>query len=265
MIFDTHAHYNDTAFDEDRDALLGGMLEAAGIGHVIDVGASPEDLADVKSIADRYDYIYGALGVHPDEAGRMGDETLSFIREALQKDPKIVAVGEIGFDYHNDVEPHEVQRHWFSEQIDLAIETGVPVIIHSRNAAEDTMELIREKYGPGTAGAALPEKGIIHCYSYSAEQALQYRELGFFIGVGGVVTFKNGKKLKKVVETLPLSSIVLETDCPYLAPEPHRGERNSSLFLPYVVRTIAAEKGVSEEEVEQVTWDNAVRLFGVDN
>ncbi len=258
MIFDTHAHYDDHAFDEDREEVL-ESLAAGGVGRVIDVGSTPASLARVKALADRYDFVYGAAGLHPDDVGGLTEEVLSEIREMLS-DPKIVAVGEIGLDYHWDVEPHEVQADGFRRQIDLALDTGKPIIVHSRTAAADTMAVIAEKYGSGR-GREAPRKGVIHAYPGSLEQAKVYREMGFYLGIGGVLTYATSKKLKKVVAGMPLSALLLETDCPYLPPESRRGTRNTSLNLPEVVRAVAKIKNVSPEEVEKVTWDNAERLF----
>lgn len=261
MIFDTHAHYDDDAFLADREEVL-ASLSGQGVKRLIDVGASVKSFPLVREIADTHDFVWGALGLHPDEVGGLTDAFFAEL-EAVLSDPKIVAVGEIGLDYHWDVEPHEVQAEAFRRQASLAIRKGLPVIVHSRAAAEDTMILIRELYGPGTAGALLPRKGVIHAYAYSAELARQYTELGFFLGIGGVLTFKNSKKLKKVVREISLTNLLLETDCPYLAPEPHRGERNTSAYLPCVVQAIAEIKEIAPEEVEDVTWRNACRLFGL--
>ncbi|MDO4614316.1 MAG: TatD family hydrolase [Lachnospiraceae bacterium] len=262
MIFDTHAHYDDSAFDADRDEILRSLPDR-GVGRVIDIAASPSGLERVKAVSESCPYVRAAYGIHPDEVGAMDAALMERLRELLAS-PKAVAVGEIGLDYHWNVEPHEVQQHWFREQVKLALEICKPVFVHSRAAAEDTMQLIGELYGPEGPGHAAPQKGIIHAYSYSLEQAKAYTEMGFCLGIGGVVTFKNAKKLKKVVTEIPLKHLVLETDAPYLTPEPHRGERNASFYLHEVVRTIAELKQISEEEVERVTWDNACRLTGED-
>ena len=263
MIFDTHAHYDDEQFDSDREDLL-KALTASGIGAVVDVGSTPESLDKLMAIAGTHDAVYAAVGIHPDEVGAITDEVWNKIRDYLTY-PKVVAVGEIGLDYYWDKEAHELQETWFRRQIDLAGEFDKPIIVHSRAAAEDTMRVIKDCYertggsGPAADSEGLP--GIIHCYSYSAEMAREYVKMGFMIGVGGVVTYKNGRKLKETVQAIPLESIVLETDCPYLSPSPNRGKRNSSLNLPYVVSAIAVLKGVTEAEVEDVTWENARRVF----
>lgn len=253
MIFDSHAHYDSSQFDSDRDALLRSM-EEKGVGRVITVGATLKSCRDVVELAQTYPHVYAAVGLHPDEVGDLNEETFAFVKEQCQRD-KVVAVGEIGLDYYWDKESHETQKKWFIRQLDLARELQLPVMIHSREAAADTMELMKEHAN------GLP--GVIHCFSYSPEQAREYVKMGFYIGVGGVVTFKNGKKLKEVVAEIPLERILLETDAPYLAPVPHRGERNSSLYLSYVVEEIATIKGVTPEEVIAVTEQNAKELFGI--
>lgn len=261
MIFDTHAHYDDEAFDEDREVLLSSLAEQ-GIRHVIDIGSTAESLVRVRSLADRYPFMYGALGLHPDEVGDLTPEVIETINEGLA-DPKIVAVGEIGLDYYWNVETKDTQIACFKKQIEIALRYKMPIIVHSRSAAADTMEVVAEYYGKGGSAAELDRKGIIHCYSYSPEQAKIYTEMGFFIGIGGVITFKNAKKLKQVVSETPIEKLVLETDSPYLAPEPYRGKRNSSAYLPYVVKAIADIKGMTEEDVERVTYTNAMALFAM--
>lgn len=254
MIFDTHAHYDDDRFAPDRGELLSGM-NGNGIGRIINVGASFEGCKNSLMLAQEYDFIYAALGVHPSDIADLTEESCEWIRQHLSE-PKVVAVGEIGLDYYWDKEP-EVQarqREWFRYQLQLAKESALPVSIHSREAAADTMEIMKEAAADGIPG-------VIHCYSYSKEQALEYIDMGYYIGVGGVVTFKNARKLKETVEAIPLERILLETDCPYMAPEPNRGKRNSSLYLTYVADAIAGLKGVTPEEVKTVTYENALRLF----
>ena len=254
MIFDTHAHYDDDRFAPDRGELLSGM-NGNGIGRIINVGASFEGCKNSLTLAQEHDFIYAALGVHPSDIADLTEESCEWIRQHLSE-PKVVAVGEIGLDYYWDKEP-EVQarqREWFRYQLQLAKESALPVSIHSREAAADTMEIMKEAAADGIPG-------VIHCYSYSKEQALEYVDMGYYIGVGGVITFKNARKLKETVEAIPLERILLETDCPYMAPEPNRGKRNSSLYLTYVADAIAGLKGVTPEEVKTVTYENALRLF----
>lgn len=253
MIIDTHAHYDDEQFDSDREELL-SSLESEGIAAVINASASVHSWDKVLELTKKYPFVYGMIGVHPDEVGELDEE--SFARmEKLVSEPKIVAVGEIGLDYYWDKESHEQQKEWFIRQLNLAREKNLPVNIHSREAAADTFEILKE-YGQGL-------KVIIHCYSYSKEMAMEYVKMGYLIGVGGVVTFKNAKKLKEVVQAVPMEQIVLETDCPYLAPTPYRGKRNSSLYLPYVAEAIAELKEMTAEEVIKQTEENARRFYGI--
>ena len=253
MIFDTHAHYDDEAFNEDRDQILSSMKDG-GVGCIVNVCASVGGFGGTLELMKAYPFVYGAVGVHPDDAGIMTQDTLDEIRR-LSHMEKMVAIGEIGLDYYWDKENHDLQKEWFIRQLDLARKKEKPVIIHSREAAADTMEIMKE-YASGL-------RGVIHCYSYSAEMAKEYVKMGYYIGIGGVVTFKNAKKLKQVVQEIPLESIVLETDCPYLAPVPYRGKRNSSLYLPYVAEEIAALKGAAAEDVVLQTEENARKLYGL--
>lgn len=253
-IFDTHAHYDDEAFDADREELLKDLPEA-GIEYVVNVGASIKTTKTTLELSSKYDYIYAAVGVHPSDIADLNEESFSWLREQTGK-PKVVAVGEIGLDYYWDKEPEvqASQQVWFKRQLDLAREAGLPVIIHSRDAAKDTFDIMKEM-DAGSIG------GVVHCYSYSPELAAEYVKMGLFIGVGGVVTFSKAKKLKETLEAIPMDNIVIETDCPYLAPTPHRGKRNSSLNLTYVLAEIASIKGISEEEAAEITFANAKRLY----
>ena len=253
MIIDTHAHYDDEQFDIDREELLSSM-ESGGIGAVINASATVRSWDKVLEFTRKYPFMYGMIGVHPDEIGELDEDKFAKMEE-LVSEPKIVAVGEIGLNYYWDKESHEQQKAWFIRQLNLAREKNLPVNIHSREAAADTFDIMK-KYAQGM-------KAIIHCYSYSKEMALEYVKMGYLIGVGGVVTFKNARKLKEVVQAVPIEQIVLETDCPYLAPTPYRGKRNSSLYLPYVVRAIAELKGMTEEEVMERTTENARRFYGI--
>ena len=253
MIIDTHGHYDDEQFDVDREMLLTNLKER-GLKAIVTVGASMQTSENALALAHQYPAVYAAVGVHPDEVGELNDDALARLEEMCH-DPKVVAVGEIGLDYYWDQESHEVQKKWFLRQLEAAREAGLPVIIHSREAAADTLEMMKE-YGQDL-------KGIIHCYSYSVEHAREYVKMGYLLGIGGVVTFKNARKLKEVVEEIPLEALVLETDCPYLAPVPNRGKRNSSLNLPLIAEEIAAIKQISCEEVITQTRENARKLFGV--
>ena len=253
MIFDSHAHYDSQQFDEDRHELLSSMQEN-GVGTIVNSGADWDSVTEVVELAKQYSFIYAAVGLHPDEVGDLNEERFAYMKSQCQKE-KVVAVGEIGLDYYWDNEEHDVQKKWFIRQLELARELDLPVIIHSRDAAEDTLKIVKE-YGQGL-------RGVIHCFSYSKELAREYVKMGFHIGVGGVVTFNNGKKLKEIVEEIPLERILLETDCPYLAPVPFRGKRNSSLYIPYIVEEIANIKGIPYEEVVAQTEQNGKMLFGI--
>ena len=225
MIFDTHAHYDDEQFNEDRVELLNSM-EEQGVGTIVNVSAAYNSCRKVIALAKEYPFVYAAVGIHPDEVGCLNEENFAQMKE-LFKEEKVVAVGEIGLDYYWDNEPREVQKKWFIRQLELARELDLPVLIHSREAAADTMEIMKEHVK----------------------------------GLSGVVTFKNAKKLKEVVENIPLTSIVLETDCPYMAPEPNRGKRNNSAYIRYVAEKIAELKGITYEEVVEQTEKNARDMY----
>lgn len=257
MIFDTHTHYDDDAFSEDRERVLMG-LAAAQIGAVTNIGASMQGAKDSLALAQRYPFVYAAVGVHPDHVGELTEENIALL-DAMAKEDKVVAIGEIGLDYYWEVSERQTQKYWFGRQLELALSNRLPVVIHSRDAAADTLELVK-KYWKASGGTL---RGVIHCFSYGPELAREYLQMGFFLGIGGVATFKNGKKLKEVLAEVPLRQIVLETDCPYLAPEPFRGSRNTSALLSYVVTAIAGQKQVTEAEVEQQTWQNALRLYSL--
>ncbi len=252
MIFDSHAHYDDPAFDADREELLNSM-EENGIAAVVNVGTRTDHLMDTVRLTQQYPFIYGAVGVHPDELDDIDEEKLQWIKTLCGLE-KIVAVGEIGLDYHWKTHPKQIQKQWFQRQLQLAKEVGLPVIVHSRDAAQDTFDMIKAEHA-GTTG------GVIHCYSGSAEMAKEYVKMGYYIGVGGVVTFKTARVMKEVVKAVPLESILVETDCPYLAPAPNRGKRNSSLNLPYIIEEIASLKGITAKEAEQATFENAKRMY----
>ncbi len=251
MIFETHAHYDDAKFDTDREMLL-AELPQRGISPVINVGSSIATTKTTLSLAQEYPFLYAAVGVHPSDVDDLNEDTYAWLRQqtTLQK---TVAVGEIGLDYYWDKENRDLQKMWFIRQLELARQLDLPVIIHSREAAADTMEIMKQYAGELS--------GVIHCFSYSPEQAKEYVKMGFYLGIGGVVTFKNAKKLKEVVQEIPLEALVLETDSPYLAPVPHRGKRNNSQNLVYVAEEIAGLKGVSYEEVVRQTTENAKKLY----
>lgn len=252
MIFDTHAHYDDEQFDEDRDALLRSMKEA-GIGNIVNIGANMASSQRSLDLAAEYDFMYAAVGVHPSDCAELDDEKIEKLKE-MSSFPKCVAIGEIGLDYYWPEPEHDLQKKWFKRQIALAREVELPIIVHSRDAAADTVDILKSE-NAGELG------GVVHCFSYSKEVAEECVKMGFYIGIGGVLTFKNGRKMKEVAEAIPMERIILETDCPYLAPEPFRGKRNSSLYLPYVVSAMAQIKGISEEEVISITEANAREMY----
>lgn len=252
MIFDTHAHYDDEAFDNDREALIRSLPEA-GIGRVVNIAASPESIEECLDLAHRFPYVYCALGIHPEHCAEMDEALLEEIRKKL-RDEKAVAVGEIGLDYYWPEPDREIQKHWFARQLQLAAEVDLPVVIHSREAAADTMRIMKENHAEKVGG-------VVHCYSYSVELAREFVKMGFYIGIGGVLTFKNTRKLVEVAREIPLERLLLETDCPYLAPVPYRGKRNCSLYLPHVVAKLAELKGITEEKVIRVTEHNAETMY----
>lgn len=261
MIFDTHAHYDSREFDEDREELI-ASLPSHGIGRVVNVGARLSGSRNSVELSEKYDYFYAAVGVHPDDCGEMNSEWIDELRR-LASHEKVVAIGEIGLDYHGfgvyeDKVDKYTQKKWFWEQLMMAKELELPVIIHSRNASEDTLDIMHRAYEHGI------RRVVMHCYSYASEAAKEYVSMGYYLGFGGVVTYEGQRKLTKVLEHVSIEHILLETDCPYLAPTPHRGERNSSLYLPAVRDRIAEIKGLSPDEVEKITWENGCRLFGLE-
>lgn len=251
-IFDTHAHYDDGAFDNDREELLASMKDQ-GVERIVNVSANLREIQETLKLIERYPFFYGAAGVHPDDTKELNEENFEQVRRAAMHE-KVVAIGEIGLDYYWESSDRETQKKWFLRQLELARELDKPVIIHSREAARDTLELIRQAGGPDFSM-------VIHCFSYSTELAREYLDMGYYLGIGGVVTYKNARKLKEVVSCMPLDRILLETDAPYLTPVPFRGKRNSSEKICYVVEEIARLKNVSTDEVLETTWNNACRFY----
>jgi TatD DNase family protein len=254
LYFDTHAHYDDGRFDEDREAVLDSMQEA-GVALIVNVGC---DLATSESsirLAQTYDFFYATVGCHPHDAEKMTDDDLDRYRALAQND-KVVAIGEIGLDYHYDLSPRDVQRKRFAQQLDLAVELELPVVIHEREAHGECMDILRPYFGR--------LRGEFHCYSGAVEMAKELVKAGWYLGFNGSCTFKNARKPLEVIEYCPMDRILLETDCPYLTPVPHRGKRNDSRYLPYVAETIARVKGMTVEDVARRTMENGKRFFAID-
>ena len=253
MIIDTHAHYDDEAFDTDREALLMSMYDG-GIEKIVNVCASVGGFQDTVKLMEKYPFVYGAVGIHPDDADKMTQETLDEIRRLSHMD-KMVAIGEIGLDYYWDTEHKALQKEMFERQLSLAIERKLPVIVHDREAHGDCLEIVMN----------YPEaRGVFHCFSGSAEMAKELIRRGWYLGFDGPVTYKSNKKAAEVLAVTPLDRILVETDSPYMAPEPCRGKRNDSSLLVYVLEKIAALKGVSAEEMTRITQENGCRLFGIE-
>ena len=252
MYFDSHAHYDDRRFDSDRnEALL--ALAKNGISNITNIGSDIKTSKKSVELAEKYDFVYAAVGVHPHEVKDMTDADLVKIAD-LSKHKKVVAIGEIGLDYYYDHSPRDAQRYWFKKQMKLSYDLRLPVIIHSRDATEDTIKICRESKIHG---------GIIHCFSGSVETAKIYLDLGYHISFAGPVTFKNAKSLPDVAKIVPDDRLLIETDCPYMAPEPHRGERNCSVYVKHVAEKIADLRGVSAEHIAKVTSDNAKKIFNI--
>lgn len=256
MIFESHAHYDDAKFDDDRELLLQRLLSDSICG-IINVGASIESTKATIALAEKHSAVYAAAGVHPEMADELDEDSFAWLKEQIRH-PKVVAVGEIGLDYYHGKGQtvRERQKHWFARQLELAKKSGLPVIIHSRDAAQDTLRVMKDAHADEISG-------VVHCFSYAVNLAEEFAAMGYFIGVGGVVTFKNGKKLVETVKKIPLEKILLETDAPYLSPEPFRGSRNDSSNLVYVAERIAQIKGITADEVIEVTKRNGERLFHI--
>lgn len=253
MLFDTHAHLNDEAFDADRDELL-ETLQTAGVGWVLNAGCSLESSKESIALAEKYDWIYASVGSHPDIADEVNDEVLESYRQ-MCKHPKVKAIGEIGLDYHYETIHREEQKRAFRAQMALAQELHMPAIVHERDAHEDGMAIVKE----------FPHvTGVFHCYSGSAEMARQLVDLGWYIGFTGVLTFKNARKAVETAASIPLERILLETDCPYMSPEPFRGRRCHPGLLPYMAKKLAQIRDLPEEEVIRITTENAKRMYRIE-
>jgi TatD DNase family protein len=256
MFFESHAHYDDEAFDIDREELL-ECLPDNNVKYVVNAGVNISSSKAGIALTQKYNYIYAAVGVHPHDVENMTEDSIDELRDMCKENAKVIAVGEIGLDYYYDRDWADTQKYWFERQLELAREVDLPVIIHSREAAQECFDILKK--------SNLPKKraGVIHCYSGSVEMAKQYVDMGFYIGVGGVLTFNNAKKAIEVVEALPLNKILIETDSPYLSPVPNRGKRNNSQNLVYICEKIAQIKQIDVNKVEKITLENARELFHI--
>ncbi|WP_102401638.1 TatD family hydrolase [Haloimpatiens massiliensis] len=253
MIFDSHAHYDDESFNEDREEVI-SELEKNNIIGVLNCGASIEGARDSVKLADKYDFFYAAVGIHPEYADKLDNNVLDELSE-LAKNPKVKAIGEIGLDYYYEENPErQVQKDAFVKQMELAKQLNFPVVIHDRDAHGDTLEIIKK----------FPEvKGVVHCFSGSPEFAVECLKLGYYIGCTGVVTFKNSKKIIEVLKSVPMDRILVETDCPYMAPVPYRGRRNRSDYIEFIIKKISEIKNISTEDIEKITIQNTKSLFKI--
>jgi len=251
MIFDSHAHYDDDAFNEDRNEVIEEIKNNGVIG-VLNCGSSFEGARESVQLADKYDFFYAAVGIHPEYADKLDEDMLEQIK-VLAMHHKVKAIGEIGLDYYYEENPErEVQKAAFRKQMELAAQLKLPVVIHDRDAHEDTLKILKE----------YPQvKGVVHCFSGSVEFARECLKLGFYIGFTGVITFKNAKKILEVAKEVPLNRLLVETDCPYMAPTPHRGKRNKSDYIPFIVEKLCEIKGLSEEEINNFTINNTKELL----
>ena len=253
MIFDSHAHYDDEAFNEDREKVIQGLKDKGVIG-ILNCGASLEGARMSVELSSKYDFIYSAVGIHPEHADIVNEEIIQELRNLAQS-PKVRAIGEIGLDYYYEENPpREIQKVAFKLQMELAKELKLPVVIHDRDAHKDTLDILKE----------FPEvTGVVHCFSGSVEFAKECLNLGYYIGFTGVITFKNAKKIAEVAKEVPMDRILVETDCPYMAPVPHRGKRNQSDYIQYIIEKISEIKGKTIEEIEDVTTLNIKQLLKI--
>lgn len=253
MLFDTHAHFDDEQFDADRDEVL-KSLKSYGVGNIVNIGSSMKTSRTSVALAEKYDFVYASVGVHPSETGELCEADIEELKR-LAANPKVRAIGEIGLDYHypDDVEP-PIQKKWFARQLELAKELDMPVVIHDRESKGECLEILKEHK---------ISNGVVHCFSGSAETAREILKLGMMISFTGVLTFKNAKKAIAACAAVPLDRLMIETDCPYMSPEPHRGRRNFSGYVEFVARKMAEIKGVSYDELVNITERNAKRFYGI--
>jgi TatD DNase family protein len=252
MLFDTHAHLDHRSFNEDREEMIARAREA-GVTRIVNIGFNRETIPTTLELAEKHDFIFAAVGWHPQDAIDMREEDLEWI-EACSRHPKVAAIGEIGLDYHWDTSPRDVQKEVFRKQIRLARKLGMPIVIHNRDAHQDVVDILKEE-------RAQEVGGIMHCFSGSWEIAKMCLDMNFYISFGGPITFKNARQPKEVLANVPLDRLLIETDCPYLTPQPYRGKRNESGYVRYVAEAAAEIKGVSFEELAAVTYENAMKCF----
>lgn len=252
MIIDTHAHYNAKQFSKDRDKILKEMEKTCEI--IVNVGTNTKSFKDIINLSKKYDFLYNVIGYFPCDVLEL-EKNRDFFMKCLEEE-KVVAIGEIGLDYHWNTPNPDIQKKYFIEQLKLAKEKKLPVSIHSREAEQDTLDIIKSLYDENL-------KAVIHCYSYGIKSAKEYVKMGFYFGIGGTSTYKGNEDLRKVIKFLPIENIVLETDCPYLSPVPNRGKRNDSSNLIYVAENIAKIKGLTVQEVIEATTENAKRLYNI--
>nr|WP_307756932.1 TatD family hydrolase [uncultured Christensenella sp.] len=254
MLFDTHAHLLDERFDEDREELI-GRLPLEGVEYVVEASSDLADSIRAAALAKEHRMIYSAVGVHPHSAGEW-DQKIAVALRSLAKEEKVVAIGEIGLDYHYDFSPRETQKKAFEQQVELALEVNLPIVVHSREATADTLEILRK----------FPQvRGELHCFSGSAETARELVKMGFYIAFGGALTFKNARKTLEAAQAVPMERLLIETDCPYMTPVPFRGKRNEPAYVRYVAQRLAEVKNVDEAEIARVTMKNAKRFFDIES
>lgn len=256
MLFDTHAHYDDEKFNDDVDEILSSMIEN-NVGYIMNACASMEDIPKILELAEKYPFLYASVGVHPHDVEYLTNYDMDILKEKSSHN-KVMAIGEIGLDYYYDNSPRDLQRKWFDTQVCLAEDVNLPIIIHDRDAHKDTMDILRG-HDTKTIG------GVFHCYAGSVEMAREVLDMGMYIAFGGSLTFKKAVKPVEVAKYVPLDRILIETDSPYLAPEPNRGRRNSSLYIHYVAERLAEIKGISVEEIERYTLQNGKQCFRIND
>lgn len=254
MLFDTHAHFDDPQFDSDRDEVIKSLADD-GVTRVMNIGANMETSKKAIEIANKYDFIYATVGVHPCDTYDMTDEDIERLRIMAKNNPKVRAIGEIGLDYHFDDTKPDIQKEWFIKQLHLAKELNMPVVIHDRDSKGEAIEILKRE---GISN------GVMHCFSGSAETARELVKMGFMISFTGVLTFKNARRAVEACRSIPIERLMIETDCPYMAPEPHRGERNYSGYVKYVARKMTEIKGLSYEETARITMENGLRFYGIE-